>query len=74
MKDLKTACDAVLHGVTAGAARVPGVVAMVTDRDGTLYSGAAGERRPAFGEVSSRTSRRQPMSSSSRPRVSFTQA
>ncbi|MNU75126.1 hypothetical protein D3C71_646470 [compost metagenome] len=37
-------------------------------------SGAAGERRPAFGEVSSRTSRRQPMSSSSRPRVSFTQA
>lgn len=45
MKDLKTACDAVLHGVTAGPARVPGVVAMVTDRDGTLYSGAAGERR-----------------------------
>ncbi|WP_225027799.1 serine hydrolase domain-containing protein [Xinfangfangia pollutisoli] len=45
MKDLTAACDAVLRGVTAGASRVPGVVAMVTDRKGDIYSGAAGERR-----------------------------
>ena len=44
MTDLKSACDSVLDGVTRGNARVPGVVAMVTDRDRTLYSGAAGER------------------------------
>ncbi|MEZ5670167.1 MAG: serine hydrolase domain-containing protein [Alphaproteobacteria bacterium] len=45
MDQLKRACDAVLARATAGAARVPGVVAMVTGRDGTLYSGAAGVRR-----------------------------
>lgn len=45
MKDLKAACDAVLRSVTAGQSRVPGVVAMVTDRAGDIYSGAAGERR-----------------------------
>lgn len=45
MKDLKAACDAVLAGVTTGPARVPGVVAMITDRQGDIYSGAAGERR-----------------------------
>lgn len=44
MTDLKTACDRVLQGVTSGDPRVPGVVAMVTDRDGDIYCGAAGER------------------------------
>jgi methyl acetate hydrolase len=41
---LKPACDAILSRVTKGSPRVPGVVAMVTDRKGTLYAGAAGER------------------------------
>ncbi|PWR24019.1 serine hydrolase domain-containing protein [Zavarzinia compransoris] len=45
MSNLKPKLDAVLSSVTTGAARVPGVVAMVTDRDGDLYAGAAGERR-----------------------------
>ncbi|MDK3018881.1 serine hydrolase domain-containing protein [Pseudodonghicola flavimaris] len=45
MTNLKSACDAVLATATTGAARVPGVVAMATDRDGTIYSGAAGDRR-----------------------------
>ncbi len=45
MTDLKSTCDAVLDGVTRGNQRVPGVVAMVTDRDRTIYGGAAGERR-----------------------------
>lgn len=44
MDNLTSACDAVLTGVTAGKSRVPGVVAMVTDRDGDIYAGAAGER------------------------------
>ncbi|MCA8932780.1 MAG: beta-lactamase family protein [Rhodospirillaceae bacterium] len=45
MTDLTAACDAVLRTVTTGEPRVPGVVAMVTDRTGDIYSGAAGERR-----------------------------
>lgn len=45
MSNLKAACDAVLAGVTSGAPRVPGVVAMLTDADADIYSGAAGERR-----------------------------
>ncbi|MBS0125036.1 serine hydrolase domain-containing protein [Thetidibacter halocola] len=45
MTDLKSGCDAVLRGVTEGENRVPGVVAMVTDRKGDIYSGAQGERR-----------------------------
>ncbi|MGD9918257.1 MAG: serine hydrolase domain-containing protein [Paenirhodobacter sp.] len=47
MTNLKASCDAVLSQVSGGdaAGRVPGVVAMVTDRDGDIYSGAAGERR-----------------------------
>ncbi|MBP7242352.1 serine hydrolase [Amaricoccus sp.] len=44
MTDLKSACDAVLDGVTRGSPRVPGVVAMLTDRDRTIWGGAAGER------------------------------
>ena len=45
MADLTAACDAILSNVTAGEPRVPGVVAMVTDRTGNIYSGVAGERR-----------------------------
>lgn len=45
MSDLKSNCDAVLKGVVESDQRVPGVVAMVTDREGDIYSGAAGEMR-----------------------------
>lgn len=45
MGELKSACDAVLSRVTQGDSRVPGVVAMVTDRKQDIYSGAAGDRR-----------------------------
>jgi methyl acetate hydrolase len=41
---LKTACDAILHNVSSGSPRVPGVVAMATDRRGNIYEGAAGKR------------------------------
>jgi methyl acetate hydrolase len=42
---LKNGCDGILQRVTAGADRVPGVVAMVTDRQKNIYEGAAGKRR-----------------------------
>ncbi len=43
--DFKASADAILdHAVTAEP-RVPGVVAMVTDRHHTIYEGAAGKRR-----------------------------
>lgn len=42
--DLKSACDAVLRRVVSASPRVPGAVAMATDRAGTTYEGAAGER------------------------------
>ncbi|MCA0873914.1 beta-lactamase family protein [Seohaeicola saemankumensis] len=45
MTNLKASCDAVLSGVSKEDSRVPGVVAQVTDRTGTIYSGAFGERR-----------------------------
>lgn len=45
MTDLKTACDTVLAHVTENDPRVPGVVAMVTDRERDIYSGTAGDRR-----------------------------
>ena len=41
---LKTAADAVLHRVVSGSPRVPGVVAIATDRTGNIYEGAAGKR------------------------------
>jgi methyl acetate hydrolase len=43
---LKSSLDSILEGVTSGAAkdRVPGVVAMVTDRNSNIYEGAAGEK------------------------------
>jgi methyl acetate hydrolase len=42
--ELRAACDAVLARVTSGSPRVPGVVATATDRRGTIYEGAAGDR------------------------------
>ncbi len=42
--DLKSSADAILQRVVSGDQRVPGVVAMATDRNGTIYEGAAGER------------------------------
>jgi methyl acetate hydrolase len=44
MTDLKTTLDGVLNGVGSGNPRVPGVVAMVTDHQRDIYSGAAGAR------------------------------
>jgi methyl acetate hydrolase len=44
MSDWQSAADAVLQGVVSGDPRVPGVSAAVTDRDGTLWEGAAGVR------------------------------
>lgn len=42
--DLTTSVDAILQRVVTGDPRVPGVAAVVTDRNGTVYSGAAGVR------------------------------
>ena len=42
--ELKNAADAILNGTVTGSPRVPGVVAMATDRRGNLYEGAAGKR------------------------------
>lgn len=39
------AADAILAAAVTGPARVPEVVAMVTDRHGNIYEGAAGQRR-----------------------------
>jgi len=52
MTDLKSACDAVLSRMTTANPRVPGVVAMVTDRQGDIYAGAAGDRRLGDGAMS----------------------
>ena len=41
---LKSACDGILQKVVTGKDRVPGVVAMITDRSANIYEGAAGER------------------------------
>ena len=40
-----SAADGILQGVVASTPRVPGVVAMVTNRERNLYEGAAGVRR-----------------------------
>ena len=42
---LKTRLDAILSKAATGSPHVPGVVAMVTDRKGNIYEGAAGKRR-----------------------------
>ncbi|MFZ1427885.1 MAG: serine hydrolase domain-containing protein [Geminicoccaceae bacterium] len=41
---LKSRADAILAGAVAGSPGVPGVVAMVTDRERNIYEGAAGQR------------------------------
>ena len=41
---LQSSIDAILHRVTSGSPRVPGVVAIATDRSGSIYEGAAGKR------------------------------
>ena len=41
---LKAAADTILQRVVSGTPRVPGVVAMATDRNGNIYEGAAGKR------------------------------
>jgi methyl acetate hydrolase len=46
----KQRLDDVLARATQGADRVPGVVAMITDREGNIYEGAAGERALGHGE------------------------
>jgi methyl acetate hydrolase len=42
--DFKQRTDEILGAATSGALRVPGVVAMVTDRHADVYEGASGER------------------------------
>ena len=42
--NLRTAGDEILQRVTAGKPRVPGAVAMVTDRSANIYEGATGLR------------------------------
>lgn len=44
MSDLQSSLDAILSSTVSGDPRAPGVVAMVTDRDGNIYEGAAGTR------------------------------
>src|SRR5579885_3404202 len=41
---LAAAADAILHRMVWETPRVPGVVAMATDRRGSIYEGAAGQR------------------------------
>lgn len=41
---LKNECDTILAGAARGSKRVPGVIAMVTDRSANVYEGAFGER------------------------------
>src|SRR5262245_25813004 len=48
---LKTACDDILQRVTTVKDRVPGVVAMVTDRSANIYEGAAGEQIVGSGKA-----------------------
>jgi methyl acetate hydrolase len=43
--DFKAAADAILNRLVTSDPRVPGVVAMATDRQGNIYEGAAGKRR-----------------------------
>ena len=42
---LKNAADAILANTVGSAGGAPGVVAMVTDRNGNIYEGAAGKRQ-----------------------------
>src|ERR1700733_10448231 len=49
--NLKSACDGILQRTATGKDRVPGVVAMVTDRSANVYEGAAGERILGAGQA-----------------------
>src|SRR6201997_2546423 len=49
--DLRKACDGILQRVASGKDRVPGVVAMITDRSANTYEGAAGERVLGGGQL-----------------------
>jgi methyl acetate hydrolase len=44
-EDFNASADAILHRVVMSDPRVPGVVAMLTDRQRNIYEGAAGKRR-----------------------------
>ena len=44
MTDFRAAADTVLNDVVSRAGGVPGVVAMVTNRDGEVYTGSGGQR------------------------------
>ena len=50
MSELTATLDSVLDRVTTSTPRVPGVVAVVTDREDNFYEGAAGERALGSGE------------------------
>ena len=41
---LRNTCDGILQQMTTGKPRVPGVVAMLTDRTANIYEGASGLR------------------------------
>src|SRR6201992_3342603 len=49
--NLKSACDGILQKVVSGKDRVPGVVAMITDRSANIYEGAAGDRMLGSGQA-----------------------
>jgi len=49
--NLRSACDEILQKVVTVKDRVPGVVAMVTDRSANIYEGAAGERILGAGQA-----------------------
>jgi methyl acetate hydrolase len=42
--ELRGACNGILQKMVTGTPRVPGVVAMMTGKEGNIYEGAAGER------------------------------
>jgi methyl acetate hydrolase len=44
-EEFNASADAILHRVVASDPQVPGVVAMLTDRQCNIYEGAAGKRR-----------------------------
>jgi methyl acetate hydrolase len=48
--DLRSACDKILQRVVTGKERVPGVVAMITDRSTNIYENATGERSLGSGQ------------------------
>jgi methyl acetate hydrolase len=50
-EDLATALDGILGRTVNGSPGVPGVSAVITDRDGNIYVGAAGERSLGSGEA-----------------------